>query len=94
MPGRSLKLGQRFMIQAASLRTRDAELCRDVMREVSGLSTTAERADDCAAIMPPDGTPWLVRRVQSRNVWIWFRVSDEQIFVGRLSVVPPVPIEG
>ena len=94
MPDRLLRLGARFTAQAASLRKHDEGLCRDVLRAVKLLEATPQRSDDVLAIMPPDATPWLVRRVSGRNVWIWFRVSDDALFVARLSVVPPAPVDG
>jgi hypothetical protein len=38
------------------------------------------------------GRSW-VRRVGGRNLWLWFRFSDEELMLLTVSTEPPVPID-
>lgn len=46
---------------------------------------------DTSALMPPTGEAF-VRRVPGRNLWIWYRVEGDVLYLGHLSSEPPVPV--
>jgi len=45
---------------------------------------------DVEATRKPIGRAW-VRRVSGQNLWLWFRVTDEEVVLITISTDPPVP---
>ena len=61
------------------------------------LSTLADAAalpglSDLEAAVPPTGRAF-VRRVQGRNLWLWYRVESDEIVALLVTKTPPVPID-
>jgi hypothetical protein len=46
---------------------------------------------DVVATIPPTSIA-LVRRVPGRNLWVWYRVEGERLFLRHVSAEPPVPV--
>ena len=40
----------------------------------------------------PVGRAW-VRRVGSRNLWLWYRFNDDEIILVTVTTDPPVPLD-
>jgi hypothetical protein len=47
-------------------------------------------ASDYEARTHPIGLAW-VRRVGGRNLWLWYRFSDDEVTLITVTVEPPVP---
>ncbi len=47
---------------------------------------------DIVASIPPTSAA-LVRRVAGRNLWLWYRVEGDKVFLRHVSSVPPVPVD-
>ena len=47
---------------------------------------------DFEASVRPSGRAW-VRRVAERNLWVWYRVTAEELILVTVTTDPPVPIE-
>src|SRR5688572_6870770 len=65
-----------------------------VGRTVSAL-TSAENLPgpgDFESHRKPIGRAW-VRRVAGRNLWLWYRFSDDEVSLLTLTTEPPVPLD-
>jgi hypothetical protein len=47
---------------------------------------------DTRALIPPTSEAF-VRRVPGRNLWIWYRVDGETLYVAHVGSDPPVPLD-
>ena len=47
---------------------------------------------DYEANARPVGRAW-VRRVGSRNLWLWYRFTDEEVVLVTVTTDPPVPLD-
>jgi hypothetical protein len=90
---RRIRLTRRFLER---LRACGVERGSDVSAAVGAtLSALAESSAlpgllDVAAAIPPTGSA-LVRRVPGRNLWLWYRVDEDEVVALRVTKAPPVP---
>jgi hypothetical protein len=47
---------------------------------------------DYEASVHPVGKAW-VRRVGGRNLWLWYRFTDEELTLVTVTTEPPIPLE-
>lgn len=47
---------------------------------------------DYEASRKPLGRAW-VRRAGGGNLWVWYRVNDDEVIVAAVSTEPPVPVD-
>ena len=47
---------------------------------------------DFEATTRPVGRAW-VRRVADRNLWIWYRIRDEELVLVTVTTDPPIPFD-
>jgi hypothetical protein len=50
-------------------------------------------ATDFEAKQHPVGRAW-VRRVGGRNLWLWYRFTEDEVILVTVTTDPPVPIDG
>lgn len=67
---------------------RGQRLARAIASLESGLLPGPQ---DIEAPVPPTGKAH-VRRVAGENLWLWYRATDERVFVVALTDHPPVPV--
>ena len=48
---------------------------------------------DFEATEKPVGRAW-VRRVGSRNIWLWYRFNDAEVILLTITTEPPIPLDG
>ena len=91
---RRIRLTARFLER---LRACGVERGSDASEAVGAtLSALAESSAlpgllDVEAAIPPTSRA-LVRRVAGRNLWIWYRVDEEEIVTLRVTKTPPMPM--
>jgi hypothetical protein len=78
--GRSIKFGSERSLAVA--RTVNALTAADVL----------PGAADFEANERPVGRAW-VRRVGSRNIWLWYRFNDAEVILLTMTTEPPIPLE-
>ena len=63
-------------------------------RVVRGLADATELPgpQDYESTVKPVGRAW-VRRVPDRNLWVWYRVNDDELIVLTVTTEPPVPAD-
>jgi hypothetical protein len=92
---RVARLSQRFLRSRARLGIfPGSERGRAVARTIAALLEAEELPGpgDAVAAIPPTGTA-LVRRVQGRNLWLWYRVEGDTVLLRHVSSEPPVPVD-
>lgn len=47
---------------------------------------------DYEATSQPVGRAW-VRRVGGHNVWVWYRVNDDEVILVTVTTDPPIPLD-
>jgi len=60
-----------------------------ILAEVADLPGPA----DFESTIRPVGRAW-VRRVAERNLWVWYRIGDDELVLITVTTDPPVPFEG
>ncbi len=69
-----------------------------VQRAVAATIATLAEAErlpgllDTLALVPPTGEAF-VRRVAGRNLWLWYRVDEQQVTMVTVTKTPPVPAD-
>ena len=65
-----------------------------VGRTIRGLASADDLpgASDYEAAGKRIGRAW-VRRVGGRNLWLWFRFTDDELLLLTVSTEPPVPLD-
>jgi hypothetical protein len=65
-----------------------------VARAVRALAASGDLPgkSDFEATVRPVGRAW-VRRVAQRNLWIWYRIADDEVILVSVTTDPPVPVE-
>ncbi len=94
MAQRFPRLTARFTRARAALRV---EAGSPDGRAVAGAIAALAASDlpgfgDVSAAIPPTDVAF-VRRVQGRNLWIWYRFTDAEIVLVTLTGAPPVPLD-
>ena len=86
--GRYRRAADRLGVVAGSERGRAAGKTIAALAEADALPGPG----DTLALIPPTGRAF-VRRVQGRNLWIWYRVEGGIVYLAHLSSDPPVPAD-
>lgn len=92
---RQLRLTPRFLTRLRACGVRSGT---DVSAAVGAtLSALVEAAElpgllDTRAAIPPTGEA-LVRRVAGHNLWLWYRVAEDEVRPLHVTKAPPVPLE-
>jgi hypothetical protein len=65
-----------------------------VARAIRSLTDATELpgASDFEATERPVGRAW-VRRVSGRNLWLWYRFTEDEVLLITVTTEPPVPAE-
>jgi hypothetical protein len=65
-----------------------------VGRTIGALAAATELpgASDYEASVNPVGKAW-VRRVGGRNLWLWYRFTDEELTLVTVTIEPPIPLD-
>jgi hypothetical protein len=61
-------------------------------RTTRALADALPGASDYEATTHPVGRAW-VRRVGSRNLWLWYRWTVDEVILLTVTMEPPVPFE-
>ena len=56
------------------------------------VATALPGPSDYEATIHPVGKAW-VRRVGGRNLWLWYRFTDEELTLVTVTIEPPIPLE-
>jgi hypothetical protein len=80
--------------QVARVLTFRSERSLAVGRVVNALVSADELPGpgDFETEQKPIGRAW-VRRVGGRNLWLWYRFTDEEVALLTLTTEPPVPLD-
>ena len=89
---RRIRVGTWYARVAGPLLTRGAPRADAVGRTIRALAATDDLpgGSDYEATMHPVGRAW-VRRVGSRNLWLWYRFNDAEVSLITMTMEPPVP---
>lgn len=63
-----------------------------IARTVNSLTSVDELpgAADFEAVAKPVGRAW-IRRVGGRNIWLWYRFTNDEVSLLTITTEPPVP---
>jgi hypothetical protein len=91
---RRVRLSTWYVRTASKTLRRGSSRGQAVGRTIDGLSKADELPGptDYEATQKPIGKAW-VRRVGGRNLWVWYRFSDEEVILAAVSTEPPVPVD-
>ncbi len=90
---RLLRIAAPFHRQRQRLASSGAEVARDVASVISALTRDElPGVLDVRAALPPTRAAW-VRRVRSRNLWVWFTFDEASVCIQTLTNLPPVPLD-
>lgn len=95
MHRRTIVLSPRYLKRASALgvvgRSERSRAVGAVVRALAQASALPA-AGDTRALIPPTGDAF-VRRVPGRNLWLWYRMDGEKLYLVHLSSDPPVPAD-
>lgn len=90
---RVARLTPRFMQRLRVSVPRGSDAAAAVGATIAALTEAAELPGvlDVRAAIPPTSSAY-VRRVAGRNLWLWYRVDDEGVWLLNITAAPPVPL--
>jgi Txe/YoeB family toxin of Txe-Axe toxin-antitoxin module len=79
-------------LHRAGVRARSPQL--EAIKETLRAITEAENLPgplDYEVLIPPVRTAWC-RRIPGQNLWLFYRVSDDAVYILLVTRMPPVPV--